>query len=260
MRLVFCNTTGRSGTGWLSFVLSRELKAVVEHEGSPKMVKLRSGKTPPTFCEIKKWWRDKKLPHIKKISRGLPYIDTGHLVNKGFLKPLMDLGVVPDLIILRRDPRSVAKSLLKLNTIPFRSKKGRKYCFNKYDKLHIPLPTYHKFSDYQLCYWYCLECQVRAVANKKKIAEAGGKICELNFNEILEEGYAATVINTYLGIPKKGMFEKYADSFRLFLSTEKEKSKNKKEAQKHDYKDSDVNYDQEELEVICNIKKIESDC
>lgn len=254
MRLVFCNTTGRSGTKWLSSVLSKELEAVVKHEGSPRMVELRSGKNSPSYKEKMEWWKEQKLPHIKKISKGLPYIDTSHLINKEFLKPLMDLGIVPDLIILRRSPREVAQSLLKLNTIPFRTRKGRRYCFNKYDDLLLPLPIYDRLSDYQLCYWYCLECQARAVVNRKRIIKAGGRVCKLDFNEVLRGKSAAKVVSSSLKIPGKSKFRKLKETLDLSLFKDRKESKNRKKGRKCDQRILNVDYDQEEIKLIHSIK------
>ncbi len=55
------------------------------------------------------------------------YFESSHLINKGYIEPLLALGVIPNTIILRRNYRDVATSLLILNTVPARTSKGQKF-------------------------------------------------------------------------------------------------------------------------------------
>jgi hypothetical protein len=63
---------------------------------------------------------ERKLPFIRNTSTRT-YLETSHLVCKGFLEPLIYHGLIPDLIILNRDKFSVATSLYQLGTVPSRT-------------------------------------------------------------------------------------------------------------------------------------------
>lgn len=161
-RLVFTISTGRAGTRHLAFCLGLFRDVEARHEPHPKFsdVLRRALEEPGAAREF---WTDRKLP---RIARGrLPiYAETSHVVCKGFLESLLELGHRPHLIHVHRDPRSVALSLWRLDTVPGRTRRGIKYYLGPRDPGVLPLrwraprPPH----DYQLCFWYCLEIERRA--------------------------------------------------------------------------------------------------
>jgi hypothetical protein len=104
--------------------------------------------------------RDIKLPEIAKAG-GEVYIETSHLVCKGFIEALILEGLRPGLILLRRPPREIAWSYLERGAIPGRTVEGTNYLLKPSDPYVLPLLEWEKASNYQLCFWYALEMECR---------------------------------------------------------------------------------------------------
>src|SRR5262249_54837180 len=73
-------------------------------------------------------------------------------------------GLRPRFIILRRNAREVAKSHLMMNVIPGRNEEGYLVLTSPSDPNSLPLPNWHDYSDYQLCYWYAKDIERRQTA------------------------------------------------------------------------------------------------
>lgn len=175
-RLVFTVTTGRSGTAYLSTILGFARNAYAVHEPEPEFADvLRLVQNDQALAS--QFLLEKKLPAILNCPRDI-YIETSHLACKGFLEPLLDLGVVPDLIIHRRPPRDVALSMFKMGTIPGKSDKGLRFYLSPDDPGVLKLPNWKSLHNYQLCYWYCLEIERRAKKYKEVFMKQGARIAE----------------------------------------------------------------------------------
>ena len=161
-RLVLTLTTGRSGTETLARALGAWRDVTSRHEPKPTFGSaFRTVQAAPHTA--REFWLEHKLPRIARSKRPI-YAETSHLVCKGFLESLLELGGRPDLIRLERPAREVACSLFALNTIPGRTYKGVKYYLGPRDRdllrpLEGPLEELH---DYQLAYWYALVLAARA--------------------------------------------------------------------------------------------------
>ncbi len=175
-RLVFTVTTGRSGTAYLATILGYARGVCAVHEPAPEYVKvLRAVQNNPDLA--RKFLLEEKLPAILQTSAAT-YIETSHLACKGFLEPLLDLGIVPDLIIHRRSARDVALSMFKMGTIPGRSDKGLSFYLSPDDPGVLELCEWQGLHDYQLCYWYCLEIERRAKLYKQIFTQKGARVTE----------------------------------------------------------------------------------
>ncbi len=175
-RLIFSVTTGRSGTAYLASIFGFAAGVYSVHEPEPEYSDvLRVIQNDP--AQAQKFLLEKKLPAILNSGANI-YVETSHLACKGFLEPLLELGVIPDLIIHRRDPRDVALSMLRMGTIPGRSEKGLKFYLSPDDPGVLTLRQWQKLHDYQLCYWYCLEIERRAVHYKQLFLGAGARVSE----------------------------------------------------------------------------------
>src|SRR5690606_7111070 len=119
-RLLFSVTTGRSGTNYLALLLALLKDFRSEHESIPGFHEyyrdILRGKY--TFRDF---WLLKKLPHIAYDVKEQFYADISHVACKGFFESLLEMGVRPSFVMIKRDNREVAKSLLQLNTIPART-------------------------------------------------------------------------------------------------------------------------------------------
>ena len=181
-RLIFTITTGRSGTAYLAHVLSFLPGVVSYHEPEPKfsdiMFKAQFNKK---FAYD--FWISKKLPKIAEEREDI-YIETSHLFCKGFIEPLLGLGIIPDLIVLRRPPREVAISLYKINAIPGRTTDGLRFLLSPEAPNILPLPYWQILHDYQLCFWYCLEIESRVEKYIPSLKAKGVRVAETSLKYI----------------------------------------------------------------------------
>lgn len=190
-RLIFTVTTGRSGTNLLQQMFDLLDDVVAEHEPEPKFSRvLRDVQRRPEAA--REWLERVKLPAIAAVA-GRVYVETSHLCGKGFLEPLLGCGVVPDLVILRRQARAVARSLFQLGTIPARTETGRNFLLQPDDPGVLPVPGWADLHDYQLCYWYCLEMERRARLYPEMVRARGGRVSEVTFAELLTDGFPRIV-------------------------------------------------------------------
>jgi len=209
-QLIFTFTTGRSGTALLTelFKLLPEDLVMATHEPQPVFDDFlwRARITPEIY---KKFWT-RKLSVINKHKQPV-YIETSHIACKGFLDGLLDLNVPFDIIYLYRPIRDVATSMYRLNDIPGKTNKGIRYYLLPGDRHNcLQLPNSEKNTDYQLCYWYCLELWERAkefyhlsickeshkayfitLADLKKRSFFSSMLRHLNLPELSEEAWKA---------------------------------------------------------------------
>ena len=158
-KLIFTVTSGRSGTDYLSRLLAAIPDVSSHHEPNPNFVQvMRRVQSDPAMAYM--YLNQHKLPAIAQ-EPGKIYVETSHLTSKGFLEPMIRMGLRPSLIILRRPPREVAWSYLEKETVPTRTTLGIRYLFDPRDLGVLPLINWESASDYQLCFWYALEVERR---------------------------------------------------------------------------------------------------
>jgi hypothetical protein len=175
-RLIFTVTTGRSGTAYLTAVFSYMKDVQALHEPHPEYVEvLRTAQIDRHVAD--RFVIEKKLPAIASISKPI-YVETSHLICKGFLESFLNIGIVPDLVIHRRPPRDISLSLLKMGTIPGRNEKALRFYLQPTDPGVLPLPDWQALTDYQLCYWYCLEIERRAQEYISLFKKKGARVIE----------------------------------------------------------------------------------
>lgn len=176
-------TPGRSGTGFLQRVFALFPDFYSEHESDVPQLQGHLRRAVKDAGFGKKLWQQKfAVINARPENR---YFESSHLVNKGFIEPLIALGVVPDIIILRRNFREVATSLLRLNTVPARTKKGKKFLLQPDDAGVWQIPGWKQLTDYQLCYWYVLETERRSQYYARLIPEKGGRVLETSVDALV---------------------------------------------------------------------------
>ncbi len=179
--LVFSVTAGRTGTTFVARLLALCPDTTSLHEPEPSFVRvLRLAQRDADWA--RRFLLEYKLPFIAARPTRR-YVETGHLLCKGFLEAVLALGLVPHIIGLRRAPRRVAISLLSRHTVPGRSKLGLKYLLHPLDPGVLPLPNWTRCSDYQLCFWYALEIERRQRAYRPLIEGAGGRWVDITAEE-----------------------------------------------------------------------------
>ena len=162
MRIILTASSGRCGTYLLARILDIIPGVTAVHEPVPRLDniwwRLRGD---PGLAD--RWLVKCKIPTIEKC-RDPIYIETTHQMCKGFFEPMLANGRKFDLIILSRDLRSVTLSMYKLNDIPGRTNTGRRWYPWPSDNTNLLIlrpEEYKAFSDYQMCYWYVLEMELR---------------------------------------------------------------------------------------------------
>ena len=200
-RLIFTVTSGRSGTALLAKLLSRVPGVVALHEPEPRFnFKLRETIADPRRAIP--FLLEEKLPAIAKLN-GETYVETSHLICKGFIEPLLALGLKPEFVILRRDPVQVARSLFQMNVIPGRTFDGLLVLLQPSDKGVLPLISWEAMSDYQLCFWYALEIERRQLHYEDLFARCGIMFYSVSMNDLTDRGQFGQVLARMF--PQKGL-------------------------------------------------------
>lgn len=182
-RTIFCLTTGRSGTAyltkWLGFLVPGILS---EHEPQPDFASTnRAALTKPGAAAT--FWTERKLPHIDSLPCAI-YAMMDHSF-KYFAEALLDVGRVADVITLYRPAREVALSYWRRGHFPARTQVGLRYFPKPDDPLTVlPVEGWERWTNYQLCYWYCLETAVRIERLTYFYLQAGARVVETSLAEI----------------------------------------------------------------------------
>lgn len=180
--LVFSVTAGRTGTLFTQLLLSLLPDTTSLHEPEPAFHRyLRRVQKDPAFA--REFLLNYKLPSIVSYQTRC-YCELSHAFCKGYLEPLLDLGVIPKLIILRREPRAIALSLLERNTVPERTYRGLQFLLSPRDPTVLTLAGWRSMSDYQLLFWYALEIERRQLSYAKLVREHGGVAFEITAQEL----------------------------------------------------------------------------
>ena len=180
--LVFTVTAGRTGTTYVTRLGELFPDTVSVHEPQPSYVHvLRQIQRRPRLAYD--FLLEYKLPFIAAAAASR-YLETSHLLGKGFLEPLLDLGLRPSVLMLRREPRAIARSLLTRRTVPGRGKLGFKYLIHPGDPGVLPLPRWTSYSDYQLCFWYALEMERRQRVYGELLTAKGCAIADATAEEL----------------------------------------------------------------------------
>ena len=159
-KTIFTVTPGRSGTKYLSKLLAGIEGVGSYHEPNPNFAQvMRLSQTQPNIAH--NYVAQHKIPAILADPNPV-YAETSHLACKGFLTPMLRLGLRPCLVFLRRHPREVAWSFLMRKCVPVRSTYGVRDLLDPRDLgIMAPFAGWELASNYQLCYWYALEMECR---------------------------------------------------------------------------------------------------
>lgn len=185
-QLIFAITSGRSGTKLMARILEECCNIQAEHEAIPRAnFVLRSVQAHP---EAAKWWlSSEKLPAIASRLDDRPYADISHLYCKGFIEAILQLGLRPDFIVLTRPTREVASSLYAINCIPKRSPSGQLVLLAPDDPGVLAPDDWHRWDDYQLCFWYAKEIERLQRHYSRILPSAGCRVFEISMQKLTDE-------------------------------------------------------------------------
>lgn len=238
-RTIFCLTSGRSGTAYLAHILQVAKDTLVFHEPEPAFQNvMRTAQTQPAVAAT--FVRDEKLPFIRSLTANI-YVELSHLFAKGFVEHFVNEGLVPDVFILTRPWREVAASMYSLDTIPGRSDRALRYYLSPGDPTVRSPSNWEQLSDYQLCYWYCLETERRQNLYSQLLQGLGAATLKISLKELTTPSGFARVLRFVTGSrPSLGCWWWYTRQGR--------KPKNSKESNKKK-KALPVDVEEQELEV-----------
>jgi hypothetical protein len=224
-RVVFSLSPGRCGTRWLALALQTVEGVVARHEPGPNFADVMRTAQEKTSLAYQ-FWLERKLPAMLAELRSAGsrvYVETSHLFGQGFVEPLLDVGVVPDAIVLRRGGgldrhlRDVALSYWRRGSVPGRTAPGRTW-------LLAPAagarngnggpPKYmapEAWTDYQCCYWFAVEMEYRSRLYAERLRQCGARVHETTLEELTErQGFARLVEALQLGDVAWGAYEEMA--------------------------------------------------
>jgi hypothetical protein len=90
--------------------------------------------------------------------------------------------------LLRRDPRLIALSYLERYTVPERTYYGMEWLISPRYASAMPLPGWHRMTDYQLVFWYALEIERRQRCYSRLIQGRGGAVSDITAVELSDFG------------------------------------------------------------------------
>lgn len=183
IKYIFSINTGRSGSDYLTELLSKAKNSVSIHEGFPIM----NGAPMQAFNEgdesALRALMPAKVAQIKK-KRGTGqqvYCETNHTYIKGWgyllpgtYLPQEEIGV----IILRRDIEKTAQSLLRVHDVPGVSEWSRTWYLTPHARRNLSRPPRHA-TLLGLCQWYVQEIRHRGEAYKKQFPRITYLECDL---------------------------------------------------------------------------------
>ncbi len=180
--LVVTVSAGRSGTTYLARLLAAFPQTTSLHEAAPHYAFFMR-QAQHSRAAARRFLLEYKLPCVAAAPTAR-YADISHLFCKGFLEPLLELGIVPRVVMLRRDPRLVARSWLTRRVIPGRWKRGLKLHLHPGDPGVLPFARWWRASDYQLCFWYALEMERRQERYAVELARRGLPAIDVTAEEL----------------------------------------------------------------------------
>jgi hypothetical protein len=180
--IVMCLTTGRSGTNLLQKLLTLTDDTCALHEPEPAFQSVLADVSRDPAVALF-FVRNRKLPYILSRSEK-NYAETSHVFGKGFFEAFITLKIPFRLIILNREPREVAKSLWRTKIIPRRTKVGREFLFDPAQKDVVSPKRWQIMTNYQLCYWYCLEVERRKTLYMKECRKHGVPMVEISLEQL----------------------------------------------------------------------------
>lgn len=208
-QLIFTISSGRSGTKHLTRILGTLPGVGALHEPEPNFLQEMQA-SQADFSIAQRFLEEKKLPQLASSNDGI-FADISHMWGKGLLQAwlLRDDLPIPNVVVLDRNLRSVALSILRLETTPERTRGGREwYIGPSAPSAILKAKDWQKWTDYQLCYWYALEVEVRKATLGSWVKSRGGRVCRINIGELSKWKGIERLIGE-LELPKPGLKEIY---------------------------------------------------
>lgn len=174
IKYIFCISTGRSGSNYLSNLFKQAENTVSVHEAVPLM----NSRAMQRFnqgdeTELRALMPFKMAAILRKNKFGKKvYCETNHSYIQGWGNLVPDVFIPRNkigIVNLSRDPEKVACSMLKLHDVPGASEWSRTWYLDPHARRNLTRPP--KDADaLSLCRWYVEEIRSRAEDYRKKFS------------------------------------------------------------------------------------------
>lgn len=196
-KIIFTVTPGRSGTAYLARVLDRVTGLVARHEPEPNFKNVLHD-LPNNRTLAYRFMRDVKWPAIRALAGDCAYLETSHLFGAGFFYAWVSVIMRPDIIVLRRDKYAIADSMYELDQIPGRTMPD--YLISPDTARFCRVDGWQKLHDWQLCFWYVLEMEVRQTTYAYTAAMCGGTVYDVDLDDLQTVDDFDRLVQTF-GLP-----------------------------------------------------------
>ena len=208
-KLILTISSGRSGTKHLTRILGTLPGVGALHEPVPNFLhQMQPAQADPAIAD--KFLDEVKLPWLATIKEPI-FAEISHLWCKGLLQAWLqrDDLPVPDVVLLDRNLRSVALSIMRLETTPERTHGGREwYIGPSAASAILKVKEWDNWNNYQLCYWYAMEVEARKATLGNWVESRGGRVCRIDIDELGKWKGIQRLIGE-LELPKPGLKEIY---------------------------------------------------
>ena len=204
--VVFCISSGRAGSGYLSDILSRYTNSISLHEPLPRMTGRYLDLSRPDIIYDTKRYRRIKLMGIlgmlKNSDRDIPYVETSHMFIKTYYDIVTDFFKNIDVIVLRRELSSVLKSFVELGFFSRQLKQWSLWMHKpEFRNLYFDPPMkFEDMDDIDRIITYLLDIEARAVRYSMLYPKT--RIHDIYLSEITSDDGISSLINT-LGMNRK---------------------------------------------------------
>lgn len=244
-KIIFVITNGRSGSSRLAKLFQAIDSVDSHHEPTPRFDTLMHDVS--SNIELGRHFMTRlKFAQIARSTKPV-YVETSHMFGKGYFEPSMQTGIPFSLILLKRNPRSVATSMYMLNTIPGRNKLGIRFYLLPNEAKFLQIEQWDRLSDYQLCFWHACEMEIRQKYYGRWAKEAALECFEVSTDQLNQPGVFEALLKKLNILVSDGELDTIS-RFRSLRINEKQDEKSLP------YTLSDINFDAEEREIL-NLKR-----
>ena len=207
IKYIFSINTGRSGSDYLSGLLSQATNTASLHEGLPLM----NGRPMQAFNQgdeaSLQALMPLKLAEIQKQRKNGQkiYCETNHSFIKGWGYLIPDAYIPQEeigVIILDRDIDKIAYSLLRLHDVPDASEWTRTWYLSAHGQRNLSRPA-AAANPYELCQWYVAEVRLRTAEYKSRFPRITYFDCQLE--QLNDYAFVCRMFDTFGLIPAKAL-------------------------------------------------------
>lgn len=205
LKCIFSVNPGRSGSHYLSILLSKVKNVIPFHEPEPKMqgiplILWNRGDEGP----LRSLFVNKKLPKIREVvDNGYIYSETNNAFIKGFGFLVLEHFKQEEIavIALHRETGKIVESLLEIGLLPHTEKDEDSWMLRSDYPNNLLTPSGN--SSHELCSWYVSEVYARGEKFKSMFPDV--RYVEVNLEDLNRLEYVLKMIHSLELEPLEGI-------------------------------------------------------